>query len=216
MKQQTTHQFLKTKFLKIIFSTFITIISCNSYAQLLYSNGPISAGATHAATSTVAPAGYTWSKLQDPASNLGFSTFYNNALTSDFALAEDFVVPVGQTWNLINVNVYGYHTGYTGTTIPIDVLRVRIWNGGPSLGTSVVVYGNMTTNVLNSAGSGEEFLYRVAATTGTTRKIWRFNAAISTSLVAGTYWLEYQVHAINDAAIFCPPVTILGTQSDPS
>ena len=94
MKQQTTYQFLKTKFLKIIFSTFITIISCNSYAQLLYSNGPISAGATHAAASTVAPAGCTWSKLQDPASNLGFSTFYNNALTSDFALTEDFVVPV--------------------------------------------------------------------------------------------------------------------------
>ena len=132
MKQQTTYQFLKTKFLKIIFVTFNTIISCNSYAQLLYSNGPISTGATHAATSTVAPAGYTWSELQDPASNLGFSTFYNNALTSDFALTEDFVVPVGQTWNLTNVNVYGCQTGYSGTTILIHLLRVRIWNGDSS------------------------------------------------------------------------------------
>jgi hypothetical protein len=216
MKQQTTLQFLKKSSLKIISTTFIIITSCNSYAQLLYSNGAISTGVTHAATSTAAPVGYTWSELQTPATTLGFSAVYNNALTSNLALADDFVVPVGQTWNLTNVNVYGYQTGYVGATVPIDVLRIRIWNGDPSLGTSTVVYGDMTTNVLNAAGSGEEFVYRVAAATGTTRKIWRFNAAISTSLTAGTYWLEYQVHATNDGAIFVPPVTILGTQSDPS
>ena len=216
MKQQTTLQFLKMNFLKIILTTFITVTSGNLYAQLLYSNGPISTGITHVATGTTAPGGYTWSELQTPATSLGFSGFYNNALTSNFALAEDFVVPVGQTWNLTNINVYGYQTSFVGATIPIDALRIRIWNGDPSLGTSVIVYGDMTTNVLNAAGSGEEFIYRVAATTGTTRRIWRFNATISTSLTAGTYWLEYQVHAINDASIFTPPVTILGTQSDPS
>jgi hypothetical protein len=216
MNKKTTLKFLKNFSLKNLLSAITIIASCNSYAQLLYSNGPISTGATHIATSTAAPAGYTWSELQTPGTSIGFSGFYNNALTSNFALAEDFVVPVGQTWNLTNVNVYGYQTSFAGATVPIDVLRIRIWNGDPSLGTSTVVYGDMTTNVLNAAGSGEEFVYRVATTTGTTRKVWRFNAAITTSLTAGTYWIEYQVHAINDASVFVPPVTILGTQSDPS
>ena len=215
MKQQTTLNVTKHYSLKAFFTIFALISFSNFYAQLLYTNGSISTGGTHIATSTAAPAGYTWSEAQSPSTSIGFSSFYNNALTSNFALAEEFVVPVGQTWNLTNVNVYGYQTSYAGTTIPIDALRIRIWNGDPSLGTSTVVYGDMTTNVLNGSGSGEEFIYRVATTTGTTRRVWRFNAAVTTSLTAGTYWLEFQVHAINDSSVFTPPVSILGLQTDP-
>lgn len=212
MKQQTTFNFWKTNC--AILTMFLGIVSVNSMQAQLYTNGPISTGATHVATSTAAPAGYTWSELQTPSGTLGFSSFYNTAMSNDFAIADEFVVPAGQTWNLTNLNVYGYQTGYAGATIPADAMRVRIWNGDPSLGTSTVVYGDMTTNVLNAAGSGEEFVYRVFNTTGTTRKIWRFNANVSTSLAAGTYWVEFQIHATNDGSLFFPPVTILGTQSD--
>ncbi len=214
MKQKTTLAFLKLQNFKFLFIFLSVFVFDNLYSQLLYSNGPISTGTTHMATSTASPGGYTWSELQTPATSIGFSSFYNNALTNNFALAEEFVVPVGQTWNLTNINFYGYQTSYAGTTIPIDALRVRIWNGDPSVVGSTVVYGDMTTNVLNAAGSGEEFVYRVTNTTGTTRKVWRFNAAVVTTLPAGTYWLEFQVHAINDGSVFTPPVTILGTQSD--
>lgn len=209
--------FTSEKRINLFFFSFLLVCcSFSAVSQVLYSNGAISTGTLHVATSATAPVGYTWSELQTPSSTLGFSGFYNNAATSDFAIADEFVVPVGQVWNLTNVNFYGYQTNFAGTTPPIDAVRVRIWNGDPSLGTSTVVYGNMTTNVYNAAGSGEEFVYRVSNVTGTTRKVWRFNTTISTSLTAGTYWIEYQVHATNDSSVFIPPVTIIGTQSDVS
>lgn len=210
------YNFSVKNLLKGFLISLLGVTSFDTQAQVIYTNGAISTGATHTATSTAAPAGYTWSELQSPSTSLGFSSFYNNAATSNYSIADDFVVPAGQVWNLTNVNFYGYQTNYAGTTAPIDAVRVRIWNGDPSLGTSTVVYGDMTTNVYNAAGSGEEFVYRVSNTTGTTRKIWRFNTTISTSLTQGTYWIEFQVHAINDSSAFIPPVTILGTQSDPS
>lgn len=202
---------------KITFKLFVILFACTSVvsAQQIYTNGPIATG-TVSTNSTAAPVGYSWSELQTPNSSLGLSGYYNNALTTNFALADDFVVPVGETWNISSLNVFGYQTSYAGTTIPIDAIRVRIWNGDPSLGTSSIVFGDMTTNVLNAAGSGEEFVYRTSTATGTTRKVWRFNANVTASLVAGTYWVEFQAHATNDATVFFPPVTILNTLSSPT
>lgn len=205
---------------KIIRKLFLILLlglsSFTALSQVIYTNGPVSTGVIHEATSTTAPAGYTWSELQIPGLNIGFSGFYNNSSTSDYAIADDFVVPAGKVWNLTNVNFYGYQTNYSGTNSPIDAVRVRIWNGDPSSGTSTVVYGNMTTNVYNATGSGEEFVYRVTSETGTTRRIWRLSTTILTSLTAGTYWIEFQVHAISDTSAFIPPVTILDAPSNPS
>lgn len=202
---------------KITSKLFAILFTCTSVvcAQQIYTNGPIATG-TISTNLTAAPAGYSWSELQTPNASLGLSAYYNNALTTNFALADDFVVPAGETWNISSLDVFGYQTSYAGTTIPIDAIRVRIWNDDPSLGTSTVVFGDMTTNVLNAAGSGEEFVYRTATTTGTTRKVWRFNANVTASLTAGTYWVEFQVHATNDASLFFPPVTILNTLSSPT
>lgn len=208
-KQQFNYLFYKIIFVWIIFYS-------NMQGQILYSNGLISTGATHSVTMDTAPAGYTLSELQSPGVQIGFGAQFNNALTTNNALADDFVVPTGQTWNITNVNVYGYQTSYTGSSIPIDKLHIRIWNGDPSLGTSTIVVGDMTTNRLNAAGSGDGLIYRVNTAVDTNRKVWRFNGTISASLTAGTYWIEYQVHATNDANIFVPPVTILGTQTLPT
>lgn len=204
----------KTTFLSF-YCLFIVAIGQTINAQQIYTNGPISTGAT-STNSTVAPVGYTWSELQTPNTTLGASGFNNNALTNDFSIADDFVVPTGETWNLTSVEVFGYQTGYAGTTIPIDAIKVRIWNGDPSVVTSTIVFGDMTTNVLNATNSSEAFVYRTSATTGTTRKIWKFTANVTVSLPAGTYWLEYQTHATNDASVFFPPVTILNTLSSPT
>lgn len=203
--------------IKITSILFTVLFVCTSLvsAQQIYTNGPIATG-TVSTNSTPAPAGYSWSELQLPNTSLGLSGHYNTALTVNFALSDDFVVPVGQTWNISSLDIFGYQTSYAGTSIPIDAMRVRIWNGDPSLGTSSIVFGDMTTNVLNTAGSGEEFVYRTALATGTTRKVWRFNANVAASLIAGTYWVEFQVHATNDAALFFPPVTILNTLSSPT
>lgn len=204
---------------KITLKNFCFVLLCAfSYslnAQIIFTNGPISTGAT-STSATAAPTGYTWSELQTPNTSLGASAFYATTVVNDFSLADDFVVPAGQTWNITSVNVFGYQTNHALTTIPIDVLRIRIWNGDPALGTSTVVFGNMTTNVLNTAASGDALVYRTAAATNTARKVWSFNANVATSLTAGTYWIEYQVHAINDGSIFFPPVTILNTLSSPT
>ncbi len=182
----------------------------------IYTNGPFSTGAT-STNGTAAPAGFTWSELEVPNTSLGVGGIYNTAGTTNLTLADDFVVPVGQTWNVTAINVFGYQTGFVGTTVPpIDVLRVRIWNGDPTNAASTVVAGDLTTNRLNVANSPQAFVYRTATVTGTTRRIWKYNANLVATLPAGTYWIEYQVHATNDAAAFFPPVTILGTLSDPT
>lgn len=195
-------------------SVFLLIFA-NSFGQI-YNNGPFSTGATSTG-GTAAPTGYTWSELQTPATSYGISGFYFTSMTSDFSVADDFVVPTGATWNITGAAFFGYQTGFAGTTIPINNLRVRIWNGDPSLVTSTVVYGNMTTSVLDATASGDGLVYRtLGSPTGTTRKVWRFNAAFTVSLPAGTYWIEYQAHATNDGSVFFPPVTILNTFTNPA
>lgn len=201
---------------KLFLILLLGLSSFTALSQVIYTNGPVSTGVIHEATNTTAPVGYTWSELQAPGLNIGFSGFYNNTSTSDYAIADDFVVPAGKVWNLTNVNFYGYQTNYSGTNSPIDAVRVRIWNGDPSSGNATVVYGNMTTNVYNASGSGEEFVYRVTSETGTTRRIWRLSTNVFTSLPSGTYWVEFQVHATNDMSAFIPPVTILDAPSNPS
>ena len=43
------------------------------------------------------------------------------------------------------------YQSFTPTAPPtIDAINVQIWDGDPSLGTSSVIYGDATTNVLTS------------------------------------------------------------------
>lgn len=212
-----------------IFSPYIFIlIFCINVNAQLYNNGPISTGTT-AANGTAAPASYTWSETQADTGNtteangsFGFSGFYNNALTTDIRLADNFTVPTGQTWNITNFAFFCYQTSYAGTTPPIDVLRLQIFNGDPSAGGTLVA-GNMTTNVYDAANSGEALMYRISNTlvpttgvTGTLRKIWQIRANITASLTDGTYWVVYQGHATNDGSFFMVPVTLPGTRGAPT
>lgn len=198
-------------------------ISTSLHAQL-YTNGSLSTGAT-AANGTAAPAGYTWSEMQantgnttEVNSSFGSGAFYNTAATANYRIADDFIVPVGQTWNITNFAFFCYQTNYAGTTPPIDVLRVQIFSGDPAAGGTLLA-GNMTTNVYDAANSGEAFMYRISNTaipsagaTGTARKIWKVRATILATLTAGTYWVVYQGHAANDATFFMPQVTLLGSR----
>ncbi len=184
-------------------------------AQQIYTNGPIATG-TLASDNTPAPAGYAWSELQAPNTTYGTSVMYRNVIAIDYAIADDFVVPAGQVWNIASADFYCYQTGYTGTVPPIDAIRVRIWNGDPSLGTSTIVYGDMVTNVFNAANSADALVYRGNIPMTTLRKVWKINANVTVSLPAGTYWIEHQLHDIGDLNLFSPPVTILNTLSDAS
>ncbi|HLA55887.1 MAG TPA: T9SS type A sorting domain-containing protein [Flavobacterium sp.] len=207
----TKKYLLSFKFFALV--TFF-LLKSNSYSQL-YTNGPISTGAV-STSSSVAPTGYTWSEMQSPNIVMGLGVYYSNSAAVSVGLADDFVVPANTIWNLTNVNVFVYQYNYFGTTIPVDVLRIRIWNGDPSSPTSTIVAGDLTTNVLNASDSGEAFVYRTSANTSLEYKIWKINASITVALPAGTYWLEYQGHASNNLSINSSPVTILNTLGNPT
>ena len=195
-------------------------------AQQIYTNGPLSTGAA-SNSAVAAPAGYTWSECQSETgnttesnTNAGYGALFNTAGTNSLQLADDFVVPTGQSWNVTSFDFYGYKTGYTGATIPMDQLRIQIFNTDPSVSGATPIYGNMTTNVLDAASSGEANMYRIfnsatpapGTATGTTRKIWRYRGNIVATLPAGTYWVVFQMHDIADTSGFFPPVTIPGSR----
>ena len=223
MKKNYTFLIYNTK--SLFYGFILLFFCCSNVSAQLYNNGPISTGTT-AANGTMAPASYSWSETQAYAGNtteanssFGFGGIYNTALTTDIRLADDFTVPAGQTWNIVNFAFFCYQTSYAGTVPPIDALRIQIFNGDPSAGGTLIA-GNMTSNIYDSANSGEALMYRISNTlvpvtgvTGTSRKIWKVRAAISTSLTAGTYWIVYQGHAINDASFFMVPVTLPNTRA---
>lgn len=190
-----------------------------------YINGALSTGST-SNSAVAAPTGYTWSECQNETGNTtesntnsGFSGNYNTAGTTSFQLADDFIVPTGQAWNVAGFDFYCYQTGYAGTTPPIDGLRVLIYDNDPSLLTSNIVAGTATTNVYDAANSNDALMYRIfnsavpaVTATGTTRKLWKVRASLTASLPSGTYWVVYQGHPTNDGTLFFPPVTISGVR----
>lgn len=183
------------------------MIFCGSLMNAqIYSSGNLSTGATSSGA-VAAPAGYTWSELQAPNTSYGASGHLT--ATANFRLADDFVVPAGESWAISSVEVFAYQTG--STSFPVDQLTLQIWNGSP-VTPGTVVFGNTTTNILNVAGSTDSFMYRIAATLeGTTRRIWKMRANVSQNLLPGTYYLDYQAHATNGNTVFFPPVTNLGS-----
>lgn len=191
-----------------LLSLFI-LFGCLLSAQT-YSNGNLSTGTTATAANTPAPAGYTWSELQGTNSTLGSSGFTDG--TNSFRLTDDFVVPAGQSWAISSVEVFCYQTG--STSLPIDGLTVAIYSASPDSGT--LLFGNSTTNIFNAAGSVDAMIYRTGNTTaGTTRKVWKIKGNLTATLNPGTYWLDYQVHAINNGAVFFPVVTNPGVVLEP-
>ena len=193
-------------------------------AQQIYTNGGLSTGAT-SNNGVAAPTGYTWSELQNNTGNTtetnvstGINGHYITSGTTSNKLADNFVVPVGSAWNATSFEFFCYQTNYAGTVPPIDILRVQIFNGDPSAGGTVVA-GNMTTNVYDAANSTDALMYRTANSLVpsvlapvTTRKIWKVRANLTATLPAGTYWVVYQMHALNDAACLSPYVTVVGSR----
>lgn len=196
-----------------------------SYSQI-YSNGNLSTG-TVSKSGVTSPTGYTWSEVQNNTGNTteankstGFAGYFNTAGTTSFQLGDNFTVPAGVQWNITSFDFYIHQNSYAGNVIPVDQLRIQIWNGDPSLPASVVVFGDMTTNVLNVSSGGNTFTYRIpnsiigttVITPNTNRKIWKIRGNSSTVLNPGSYWVVYQFHATNDGSIFIPTVTVSGAR----
>lgn len=198
-------------------------VAANLSIAQTYNNGGLSTGAT-SKSGTAAPAGYTWSELQN---NIGNTTESNTSLglggtfsstAASFFIADDFTVPAGASWQMTTIDFFAYQTNYVGTTAPFNTVRVNIFSSDPSVAGAISVYGDDTTNRF-SAGADSN-MYRTgnsqvptATTPGTARKIWKVTASTPKTLGPGTYWIKYQLqNVVTASGGFLPPVTIVGNR----
>ncbi len=201
----------------------LCIYAGTSYSQSVYKNGYLSTGNV-TKDGTTAPAGYTWSEVQNNAGNTtesntvsGFSSGYGSGF--NFSVADNFVVPAGQQWSVTGFNFYAYQTLYSGSTSPFDIMRFQVWDGPPDIPGSNIIYGDLTTNRLTS--SYDSLMYRVFNTKypspgsppGTTRIIWKLEGSVSGLVLnPGNYWVEFQTHAKDNGSHFAPPATIVDSR----
>ena len=107
-------------------------------------------------------------------------------------LADDFVVG-GNGWRPSAITLYGYQNNSGTTSTITGVVGLRLWDGIPGAGGSVIA-GPVTGIITQNAFTG---VYRVRSDdqTSTSRPImavtinWPFSDV--TTLAPGTYWLEY-------------------------
>jgi hypothetical protein len=126
-------------------------------------------------------------------------------------MADDFVIPAGESWVIDAITVFQYQTGAPTTPSSISALNLQIWDGPPNQAGSTVVWGDLVTDVLLS--SVWTNIYRAAETTptDTLRAILANTATVNHTLGEGTYWIDCA--PTGDASFsgpWAPPITILG------
>ena len=211
-------QVLKTT---AIAAVALTLFNGLATAQT-YTNGSLSTGA-NTASGVAAPVGKTWSECQNPTGNTNIANTLAGVgaqISEGNSIADDFIVPAGPSWNLTQLSVYAYSTGFAGATSPFNDVRVRIHNNNPLLGSTTIVYGDLTTN--RFASSSNTNIYRIfntvvtpASAPGTTRTIWKIDANINVTLAPGTYWVEYSVGTAQ-ASNFVPLSSPVGVRTTPT
>ena len=89
-----------------------------------------------------------------------------------YRVADDFIIPGGETWTINTVSFYAYQTG--STTTQLTSVNVRIWDGPPGEVGSSVVFGDTTTNRMASTSFTNCYRYSETAV-GTTRPIMKLD-----------------------------------------
>ena len=167
----------------------------------------------------VAPAGAMWSELQNTINDNSISNFTvgfacNNAGAGSYHLADDFVVPTGQRWNILSVSVYAWVSG--ATTNPFDKLCIEVWNGNPSLQGSSIIFSDLATNVLLNVidtlvyGIPNTLVPAPGRPAIANNKIWKLTGNISKQLGSGRYWLDWQVHTSSGSQAWSPTCKVKG------
>lgn len=192
--------------MKKTFISFATLVTAVTVLAQTYSNGPLSTGAT-SSNGTAAPAGYTWSEVQVPNTTAGVNA--SVLPTAAYSMADDFVIPANEQWNITKMDFFGYQTGAVAD--PFSQAYVQLYNGKPDTG-GTLVHGNLTTNVLAAVTNAS--MYRIFnATPGNTRIVWRLSTNVTKSLTPGTYWVNFSTLTKNSSSAFFPMVTIPGQAS---
>lgn len=167
---------------------------------VLYDNGPVvnSPGG--------GPNGADGSILQTA---LGLNVLgFAHQQSSNFRVADDFVIPAGQTWTINEATFFAYQTG-SSTTSTITGVNVRIWNGQPGASGSTVVFGDTTTNRMSNTTWSNAYRYS-DTNPGTTRPIMKQTVTLGVTLGEGTYWIDWQTSGSLSSGPWAPPITITG------
>ena len=112
-------------------------------ADILYDNGPlVNSPGTGAG-------GADESILQTVTLSMG-TLGWGHQIAFDNRIADEFTVSDPSGWRIDSITFYAYQTGST-TTSTINDMNLRIWDGVPG-GGGAVVWGDTSTNVLDSTG----------------------------------------------------------------
>ena len=149
---------MNSKLTQLYIFLIICISSINVLAQP-YVNGLVKTGLNTLSNVANPTVGYQWSECAYDAPGTTYAStsagFNGSKLDAaglgGFRLGDDLVipnVPTGVKWNITSLEFLIYQTGYAGVASPVNEVYVQIWDGNPSLPTSSVIFGNMTTNFL--------------------------------------------------------------------
>ena len=127
-----------------------------------------------------------------------------------FSIADDFTL--ASTYDISAIDLYAYQTGAPTAPASINAVFIQIWDGDPSVGGSNIIYGDLTTDLLDNIEWSNT--YRESETTpGTGRAIFRVTAnTTGLQLAAGTYWLNWSYAGDPSfSGPWQPPVVVLGS-----
>ncbi len=130
----------------------------------------------------------------------------------DGRIADEFTVSNPKGWTIDTIAFYAYQPGST-TNSTITAVNLRIWDGPPAAAGSTVVWGDTTTNVLQSTVWSGAYRAPETSPLSTFRPLMTNVVAVGTELAQGTYWLDWGTEGSLDSGTWAPPITVLGAAS---
>ena len=117
---------------------------------------------------------------------------FNCASNEGDRVADDFKVSGVANWHLEAIDFYLYQANMRSTS-PLTAINYRIWDGPPNDDGSSVIYGDTTTNRLESTFWSDVFRAHFSDA-GTTARypVMVVRASADVELAPGTYWLDWQ------------------------
>jgi hypothetical protein len=140
---------------------------------------------------------------------LGMNTYgFGHAITSVYRIADGFVIPVGQNWDISSITFFAYQTGSPTNPSTINVVYLQIWDGFPGDVGSSVIWGDLVTNVLATSVWCE--IYRVPDydMTLVNRPIMANTCTVPVTLGPGQYWLDWSTGGTLASGPWAPPIAI--------
>lgn len=180
----------------------LIVYNCLKSGDLLYSNGPLVShpmdGLGGTDRSTV--------DLGLGMGSLGFAHY----VSANYRVADEIEIidPLG--WDIYGFSFFGYQTGGVIGSSSMTHYNLRIWDGEPGNG-GTIIWGDSLTNVL--ACTNWSNIYRVSSgtPTATNRPIMRSEVEFSPiHLDAGTYWIDWQTAGSVASGPWVAPITIVG------